>query len=116
MTEEAESWLIETCTITDPGTVSNTDSGGTEITSPVAYTSVPCRRTRASTQSVRGKFSEQLTVSADYLFSTRKTQPLEVGWTVTANGVTYHVTEVAEAGTIGTIKRALIEKVSAVGG
>lgn len=114
----AESGLLlpDVATITDPGTVAETASGGTTIATPVSVGGIPCRLSRTGTQPVRNEFGEQLTSEADYMLTVPVGTAIKEGWTVTISGVAYTVMAVALSGSWGSATRALVGKGTTIGG
>lgn len=108
--------LPDLATITDPGTVTTTGSGGTTVVSPVVTGGVPCRLAKPGTQSFLLEFGEQLVADSDYIATFPTGTSIQAGWFVDVNGTRYTVLAVGKTVAWSTAVRAAIKLLEVVPG
>lgn len=112
----ADDWLPDTATITDPGTVSITTSGGTTVASPVVTNNVPVRLARSGTQAFVIEFGEQLAADSDYLATFPAGTVVQSGWWVDVSGTRYTVQAVGKQTAWSTAVRVALKLLEVIGG
>lgn len=113
--QQAQFFMPDTVTITDPGTVTPTSDGGTEIANGGSLVTVG-RLVRAGTQSVIEVFGTQVAAQADYVLYLPHGTTLQEGWSVAIGGVVFTVIAVAKAGAWQVMVRAALVISTPIGG
>ncbi len=118
MRADVERTFSDRCAIRDPGGVETTPSGGTTLTGPTIDAPVSCRLSASGGQAAAREFGEQLASAATFLLTFAYVTRIQVGWTVTVDGVdgAFTVTAVRRSGATGAATRVLLSERTAVGG
>lgn len=103
----ANRWLIDTCTLIEPGEITVLPSGGTQQGDPVLHENVPCRLATAGTQGSIRTFGDQLVAEAAWDLYLEAGTAINTAWQAVVNGETYAVIAVSE-GTGAAYRQALL--------